>query len=187
MQTFSEVKGVGVARFALVLFTAACLGACVTRPKPQYNYAGAADDPVFFLESDFGIDTGFTAQINPVKNANLCKSRQGVAYMQSMDSYYRDSSLKGPWKIVAPAGQPVVISGGWFQYATTSTNTTFGTKTVTPGRGCSAENKLVVGERGKQYRVHLRKSSDGSGCEMDITSLDGSVVEAEAYPRCRIR
>lgn len=107
--------------------------------------------------------------------------------MQSMDSYYRDSSLKGPWKIVAPAGQPVVISGGWFQYATTSTNTTFGTKTISPGRGCSAENKLVVGERGKQYLVHLRKSPDGSGCAMDITSLDGSVVEAEAYPRCRIR
>ncbi|MEF9965853.1 MAG: hypothetical protein RR779_15925 [Comamonas sp.] len=174
-------------RIALGLALLMSLSACVTRPKPQYHYAGAPDDPVFFLDSDFGIDTGFTAQINPVKSSNLCKNRQGVAYMQSMDSYYRDSSLKGPWKIVAPAGEPLVISGGWFQYATMSTNySPLGARVTSPARGCSAENKLVVGEKGKQYRAYLYKSKDG-GCALEITSVDGSPIEATPYPKCTIR
>lgn len=174
---------VGARRIVLALGLLAFLSACVTRPKPQYDYVGAPDDPVFVLESDFGIDTYFSVQIDPSKNVNLCKSRQSVAYMQTMDSYYRSSSLKGPWKLAAPADQPMVISAGWNQYPVMSPN---GKGVITPARGCAAENKLLVGEKGKQYRAYLRKGADG-GCALDITSLDGSPVETKPYPRCRLR
>jgi len=183
MNFFLGRRPTGVRCIVVALGLMTVLTACVTRPKPQYDYAGTPDDPVFTLESDFGVDTNFSVQINPDKNLNLCKSRQSVAYMQDMDSYYRSSSLKGPWTLTAPAGQPMVISAGWHQYAVTSPS---GKRVTTPARGCAAESKLLVGEKGKQYRAYLRKAADG-GCALDITSLEGSPVPTEPYPRCRLR
>lgn len=183
MNMLRRKRHVDVRRIVLALGLLAALAACVTSPKPQYDYVGTADDPVFTLESDFGIDSYFSVQINPAKNLNLCKSRQSVAYMQAMDSYYRSSSLKGPWKLTAPADQPMVISAGWSQYPVMSPN---GKGVTTPARGCTAESKLLVGEKGQKYRAYLRKAADG-GCALEITSLDGSPVQTEPYPRCRLR
>lgn len=175
-----------IGRIVLALTVTASLSACVTRPKPEYNYAGAPDDPVFQLESDFGVDTNFTVQVNPDPGANLCKARQRVAYYQSMDSYYRDSSLKGPWRMVVPAGQPVVISSGWYKYGTTSFGPSGKSRTTNPGTGCLAQNKLVVAEKGRQYRAYLRKTESGS-CELQITAADGSAAETSDYPACKAR
>jgi hypothetical protein len=57
-------------------------------PKPEYSYVGAADDPEFFLESDFGVSTQFTAKTSISDEDDLCGQGLRVAYLQAMDSYY---------------------------------------------------------------------------------------------------
>lgn len=154
---------------------------CVTRPKPQYDYVGQPGDPEFLLESDFGVDSNFMALQDPEAYNNSCMVRQRVAYLQAMDSYYKNSNLPGPWKIVSPAGKAIVISGGWSKYGTTSYSGSY--KTISAGTRCVLANKLIIGERDKKYRVHLREGVNGY-CSLDVSALDGSSVLVKDYPNC---
>jgi len=169
---------------SMVLFLSACGMYGAGYPKPEYNYAGAPDDPVFYFESDFGVNTQFRAKINLASDEMPCALGQRVAYLQAMDSYYRDPDAKGPWKISAPADQPIVIAGQWSSYGSQSYSSLDRTKTWHPGASCQWVGKMLTPRKGASYRVRARNAGP-LRCDMEITSMDGAAVGVQTVPTCQ--
>ena len=160
------------------------LSACVSYPKPTYRYVGVADDPVFFFESDFGTNTQFLAKTENIKDEPKCLANsERVAYLQDMDSYYRDADAPGPWKITAKAGQPILIAGHWFKYGS-SQPLAFNMVRHTPEAFCNPLVKILVPKAGEEYLVRLTNAGNRA-CSMSITLKDGSPVDATDALECQ--
>lgn len=152
-------------------------------PKPEYDYRAKPNDPEFFLESDFGMRTEFKAKIHTVHGEDGCLDTQRVAFMQKMDSYLRRADLPGPWKIAAPANEPVLIAGQWAQFATSSYNSWTRERLVTLPASCPWKAKIMTPLPGAKYKVRL-SSAGALACELSISLLDGTPVETRDAPSC---
>ncbi len=166
--------------FLTSLFLAACGSYGTSYPKPTYAYDPLPEDPEFFFESDFGRDTQFVAKLDGATDQHGCMAGgKTVGYLQKPDSYFRVSGAKGPWKISAPAGRPLLISGYWWTYGSTMTTPmAYGGSmtTTTRGRSCEQQVKLVTPVKGGKYLVRLSDAGQRA-CRLSITRLDGSEAE----------
>lgn len=174
-------------RLILTFISAFLLSACgmygAGYPKPEYSYVGAADDPELFFESDFGVGTQFTAKTSISGEDDPCLRGQRIAYLQAMDSYYRDPDAKGPWKIFAPANQPIVITGQWTLYGTQSYDpATRTTRSYAPS-SCPVVAKKLTPVKGGRYRIHVRDAGP-LRCAIDIATLDGASIAVQEVPVC---
>jgi hypothetical protein len=179
------LKKLSILLFPFILTACGTYGA--SYPKPSYNYLAKTGDPQLFFESDFGTNTNFSAKLNAVGADALCGSgAKGVAYKQEMDSYFRNANAPGPWKIYAPAGVPIRLTGSWSTYGSTSSSTMNGLKTTvtTLNRSCQFVAKVFVPKSDEKYMVRL--TNGGSGvCSMAITTTDGSAVDLVDAPQCK--
>lgn len=176
-----------VKRLILTFISAFLLSACsmygAGYPRPEYSYVGAADDPEFFLDSDFGVSTQFTAKTSISDEDDPCGQGRRVAYLQAMDSYYRDPDAKGPWKISAPANQPIVITGQWTRYGTQVYEPATRTTRLYLPSSCPVVAKKLTPVKGGRYRIHLRNAG-ALRCDMDVATLDGSSIAVQDVPTC---
>ena len=180
--------------FLASVITVSSLTACVSAGRPTYLYTGVADDPVIFFESVFGINTYFSAKTENVKDELYClEHAKSVAFMQDINSSFRYENATGPWKISAPADQPILIRGSMFVAGSYATR--HGPYFITPGRkhrSCEEVIKIFTPKAGEEYLVRLTEGGEG-GCLMDITYKDGRFVETtdalvcEQDPYSRVR
>ena len=177
-----------IEKFILITVLGISLFGCgaygVSYPKPEYNYVAQSNDPEFFFESQFSTNTQFKAKLNAIPERDNCLETMRVAYLQKMDSYFRHPDTPGPWKIAAPAGQPILIAGQWMRYGTTNSIVVGSIKTtqIFPGSSCPWVAKTMTPIAGAKYLVRL--SGVGPTCELPISSMDGASVETKNAPNC---
>jgi hypothetical protein len=174
-----------------VLLLVGCGSYGVTYPKPTYKYVGESEDPVLSFTSDFGTATNFLVKIKNARDEPKCLvGTERVAFLQEIDSYFRHPELPGPWKISAPANNPILIASNWFMYGTETVYPGalggMSMKTITPSQSCPFTVKIFTPKAGEHYLIRLNNAGNRT-CSLSIEYEDGSPVDAIESRSCEKR